>query len=312
MHAMRLTLCAAALAVLPALAAPPRFAWPETANVKVTYSARRVRTQASQTRSSQRQNRYELKVTRRGERLELERVRSVAERKPSAFDTGWQKVDAEGKPVPNYDEVQGLLDEGAELVPVLHVSMGGEFQGVAGAAPLREELGRILNRSGLPEPVRERVRGLFSDAALAGLAKEQWSLWAGVWRELDLAPGRPVVQQRRGMFPGTAYEIDLRLEFKHGGRVPCRAGASGRECVALEAVSRADSAQVARTLARLKLAGVAIKDVQLEQNLTLVTRPDTLQPQSCTRSLSARLEPLPGSKQEALNETLEEAWTFEW
>jgi hypothetical protein len=319
MPAAATLLGAAALAAAPAASdrVELRFAWPEGTNLEVSYNAERERVRQGGVKSSSRTVRsYDLEVRRRGGELVIRRSNTELPRRRAGTDVPSETrsastLGAEGKPVPRFDEVQGLLDEVVERIPVLVVTPDGEFRKTEETDKVRQHLDGILARSALPPPMQERVRSLFTASALDALAKEQWTLWVGMWRDLSLESGRPLVQRRRGVFPGTGYPIDLVVETRLEGFVPCPAPGDA-SCAELSVVSRADPEQVARTIERLELSGTAgIRKLSLDQSFTVVTRPETLLPHFCRRTLAAEIEHAPGSAGATRSEKLTESWAFD-
>lgn len=297
---------------LALLAASPertelRFRWPETAKAKVRYTVERSRVQQNgATSSTNGTSRYDLLVRHRGDQLIVERVLSK-----TPGDLGPTRPD--GTPLPGIDPLQTLIDNAAESIPILVVGADGELVGVEGTEPIRAELEKILTTSSLPSTAQETVRSIFTDKALASIAKQQWSVWVGIWKGQVLETGRPYTQKRRGQFPGTAYDVGLVVETRLAGYVPCHPPAKDRRCVELHLESRADPEDVARTIERLNLsATTGIRDLRLEQSFTVIAEPGTLLPHRCTRSLVAEIEHAPGSGGAPRSQKLLETWEFDY
>lgn len=299
-----LACCASAALALTAAGPEPtklRFAWPETVQARVSYTSDRTRVmQNGATTTSNSVATYDLNVSRRGEEIVVARRLSQASR-------------ADGKPLPGFDALQSLIDAVAERIPVLVVDGDGNLVKVEGTDPIRAELERILATSTLPPSQQETVRGIFTDAALAAIAKQQWSVWVGFWNGLALEPGRPLSQRRRGKFPGTEYLVDLVVEARLAGKVACDAGDGAHRCVELHMVSRPDTEDVARTIERLNLSATAgIRNLTMEQSFVVVAEPGTLLPHRCTRSLAVEIEHAPGSGGAPRSQKATETWAFDY
>jgi len=297
--------CCATAALALTAAAPEstklRFAWPETAKARVSYTSSRTRVlQNGATTTSNSVATYDLNVSRRGEQIVVARRLS-------------QTPPADGKPLPGFDPLQGLIDGVAERIPVLVVDADGNLLKVEGTDPIRGELEKILATSALPASQKETVRGIFTDVALAAIAKQQWSVWVGFWNGLTLEPGRALTQRRRGKFPGTEYVVDLVVEARLAGRVPCDAKDATQRCVELHMVSRPDTEDVARTIERLNLSATAgIRNLTMEQSFVVIAEPDTLLPHRCTRSLAVDIEHAPGSPGAPRSQKATETWEFDY
>ena len=284
-----------------------RFRWPETAKARVTYTVERSRVQQNgATSSTKGTSGYDLLVRRRGDQTVVERRLSKT---PS--DPGPTRPD--GTPLPGIDPLQKLIDDASERIPILVVDASGELVGVEGTEPIRVELEKILAGSPLPPQTKETLRGIFTDQALASIAKQQWSVWVGIWKGQVLETGRPYTQKRRGQFPGTAYDVGLVVETRLAGYVPCHPPAKDRRCVELHLESRADPEDVARTIERLNLSATAgITNLKLEQTFTVVAEPGTLLPHRCTRSLVSEIEHAPGSGGAPRSQKLLETWELDY
>ncbi|HET9768254.1 MAG TPA: hypothetical protein VFS60_15480 [Thermoanaerobaculia bacterium] len=301
-----------ATAALALVAASPertelRFRWPETAKAKVRYTVERSRVQQNgATSSTKGTSGYDLLVRHRGDQLIVERVLSKTPRDPGP-------TRPDGTPLPGVEPLQTLIDDAAERIPILVVDAGGELVSVEGTEPIRAELEKILASSSLSLTAQETVRSIFTDKALASIAKQQWSVWVGIWKGQVLETGRPYTQKRRGQFPGTRYDVGLVVETRLAGYVPCHPPAKDRRCVELHLESRADPEDVARTIERLNLsATTGIRDLKLEQSFTVVAEPGTLLPHRCTRSLVSEIEHAPGSGGAPRSQKLLETWEFDY
>ncbi|HEV8241861.1 MAG TPA: hypothetical protein VGS57_21030 [Thermoanaerobaculia bacterium] len=307
---------ACATATLPLLAAAPaptklRFAWPETVKARVSYTSDRTRVmQNGGTSTTHTVTAYDLNVSRRGDQIVIARRLSETPREPKP--PGVFKG-PDGKPLPSLDPLQALIDGVAERIPVLVVDGGGNLVKVEGTDPIRAELEKILASAPLPRQQRQTVRAIFTDAGLAAIAKQQWSVWVGFWNGLALEPGRPLTQRRRGKFPGTEYVVDLVVEARLAGKVACDASDTARRCVELHMVSRPDTEDVARTIERLNLSATAgVRNLTMEQSFVVVAEPDTLLPHRCTRSLAVEIEHAPGSAGAPRSQKATETWTFDY
>jgi hypothetical protein len=288
-----------------------RFDWPDAVTARVHYTSDRTRVQENgATNTTHGVAAYFLDTSRRGDQLVVTRRLSDTPRDTAtaAFFKG-----ADGKPLPGIDPLQKLIDEAAERIPVLVVGADGELMSVEGTAPLRAEVEKALAASKLPASQQETVRGIFSDVALASIAKQQWSVWVSFWKGLALETDRPLTQRRRGKFPGTEYVVDLVVEARLAGKVACDEGDAARRCVELHMVSRPDAEDVARTIERLNLSATAgIRGLTMEQSFVVVAEPGSLLPHRCTRSLAVEIDHALGSPGAPRSQKSRETWEFDY
>lgn len=303
----------AALALLAAAreSTTLRFDWPDSVKARVHYASHRTRVlQNGATSTSKGVAVYDLVASRRGDQLVVERRLSKAASDPSA--SGFFKG-PDGKPFPGHDPLQQLIDDVAEKIPVLVVDANGELVKVEGTDPLRVELEKLLAESKLPPSQQETLRGLFTDTALAAIAKQQWSVWVSFWKGLALEPDRPLTQRRRSKFPGTDYDVALVVEARLAGKVACNDDDALRRCVELRMVSRPDVEDVARTIEKLNLSATAgIRNLTMEQSFVVIAEPGSLLPHRCTRSLAVDIEHAPGSAGAPRSQKATETWEFDY
>lgn len=304
---------AAALALLAAAreATTLRFDWPDSVKARVSYTSNRTRVlQNGATSTSKGVAFYDLVASRRGDQLVVERRLGKDGREASAPAT---LKSADGSPLPAIAPLQQLIDDVAERIPVLVVDADGELVKVEGTDPLRVELEKLLADSKLPLSQQETLRALFTDTALAAIAKQQWSVWVSFWKGMTLEPDRPLTQRRHSKFPGTDYDVALVVEARLAGKVACDAGDAALRCVELRMVSRPDVEDVARTIEKLNLSATAgIRNLTMEQSFVVVAEPGSLLPHRCTRSLAVEIEHAPGNAGAPRSQKSTETWAFDY
>lgn len=256
-----------------------RFAWPAAANVQATQRRTRVRTGHEPSTTT---TRFTQRLERRDGALRI-----------STAGTTWEG-DAPYRGPPG--AVDGVMRAAETVVQV--VSPEGEFQGLEGVEALRPAMARLLEGSVPPEQV-ERALG-FAEAAMQAQAREMWNLAVGFWIGADLELGERYGMRAEAEVPLAGAKAEFEQEFSVRRRVPCSARHPEERCVevtlrsapdpaALPGLTRAVVAQLAGPDARLPEE--ALRELVVENELLLVTEPETLLPHRFvwTRSVRATI-----------------------
>lgn len=269
---------------IPAEGADPavvqlRFAWPAAAEVQATQRRTRRRTGHAPSTTT---TRFTQRLERRDGALRI-----------STAGTTWEG-DAPYRGPPG--AVDGVMRAAETVVQV--VSPEGEFQGLEGVEALRPAMARLLEGSVPPEQV-ERALG-FAEAAMQAQAREMWNLAVGFWIGADLELGERYGMRTEAEVPLVGAKTEFEQEFSLRRRVPCSARHPEEKCVeltlrsapdpaALPALARAVVAQLAGPDA--KLPAEALRELVVENELLLVTEPETLLPHRFvwTRSVRATI-----------------------
>ena len=175
--------------------------------------------------------------------------------------------------------------------------------------PLVEPWGaeRLVDRQGRLLGVQLLDTGLSSAERTVATARvtQQWQAVVGVWAGRTLPVG--VTYSATAPEPSLEGPVRLQLAIRVDGRLPCRAGGATNDCVRMRVLSQptaGDAAIVARLAARELLPPdefalyepSRVKAFAAQNDLVLVTDPDTLLPRRWTerRALRLRIDPLVG------------------
>ena len=242
-----------------------RFAWPRSAEARVTY--RRV---AARTGEPERV--FTARYTERISRVD-------GELRIASSGTRW-----EGEIPYPADEVRAAI-RASEAV-VQRIGEDGAFAGLVNEDALRPVLQRIYAAADLTDEEAELAIGRI-EAAMVDEARDAWNLAVGFWigAELDFGEAWEMdVDAPVWLLPALAVRSHVRMEARR--RVPCTASERKARCVeltlhseperaALPALTRAIVARL--TGPRAALPG-EVREVGLANDLTLVTEPSTLVP----------------------------------
>jgi hypothetical protein len=242
-----------------------RFAWPRSAEARVTY--RRVAT-----RTGEPERIFTARYTERVSRADGElRIASSA--------TRW-----EGEiPYPP-DEVRSAM-RASEAV-VQRIGDDGAFAGLLNGDALRPVLQRIYAAADLSDEEAELAIGRIEEA-MVDEARDAWNLAVGFWigAELDFGEAWEMdVDAPVWLLPALVVRSHVRMEARR--RVPCTASERKARCIELTLHSEPERAAMpALTRAIVaRLAGAQgtlpgeVREVGLASDLTLVTEPSTLVP----------------------------------
>ena len=179
-----------------------RFAWPTPSHANVTYQSEVRRTEGGWASPTRQKSVYTLSV---------EAVPGgVRVAKPGPTDdaspwTAHEKDDfwgpAASQPLEQQD-VQALIDEAGEEVPILLVSRSGQLLSVEGTEDLVLRMNRVLLRSPLSEATREPLRQLYTAEFLRARAADLWSSTIGMWAGQSAKPGHTRRLVQAISFPG--------------------------------------------------------------------------------------------------------------
>jgi hypothetical protein len=241
-----------------------RFAWPRSAEARVTY--RRV---AARTGEPERV--FTARYTERISRVE-------GELRISSSGTRW-----EGEIPYPADEVRSAI-RASEAV-VQRVGEDGAFAGLLNEDALRPVLQRIYAAAGLSDDESDQAIARI-EGAMVDEARDAWNLAVGFWigAELDFGEAWEMdVDAPVWLLPALAVKSRVRMEARR--RVPCTASERRARCVELTLHSEPDRAAlpaltraiVARIAGARPLTG-EVREVGLGSDLTLVTEPATLVP----------------------------------
>jgi hypothetical protein len=189
-----------------------------------------------------------------------------------------------------------VLRASEQIVQV--VSPGGELLRVDGTAALGPALEQLLARPGVSAEQRAR-RIEAAELAMRSEAREAWNLAVGFWAGADLELGERYVMKTDAevpLVPGVRFAFDQ--EFSVRRRVPCAAEERALRCVEITLRSSPDPEllpAVARAVAP-RLAGAharpdALGELSIENELLLVTEPDTLLPHRVVWTRAVRAAP---------------------
>ncbi len=292
MHRVRrLALCCAIIAASPALsgevpeqAAPQsgdvvslRFGWPAAARARVSYRRTRSRT---------------------GDQPKVftARYETCAERGDAGFristrDTSWRG----DLPFPRA-LARDAIRASEEVVQLVGVE--GRFSGLEGGERLRPVLTQVFEDAKVPAEEARRVVAA-AEAAMRGEAEELWNLAVGFWTGADLAVGETYTLETDAEIPLLAgVRARHSIEFSVVRRVPCAAGERAPRCVEVTLRSTPDRAALesaAGTLVeRFALSSgepgaVPAREVFAENELVLVTEPETLLPRRVVWTKAVRI-----------------------
>ncbi len=298
---MRLAL-AAAVSTLLALPSPHaagakgkanvvslRFAWPESGEVQVTYTKLKTQTGKPDERSTAR---YTGRTEKRGGEWRL-----------TTSGTTWEGA----APFP-----PPLVEEGIRASEQVVQVVSGDLSQVRleGTEALDPVFGKMFQGSNVPEAQRQRIVEMARRAMLAE-ASEMWTLAVGFWNGADLPLGRVQTGAHEGelpMAPGASVRFQLRFSARK--RVPC-AGERSPRCVELSLRSVPDPESLKPALEgfvkSLVPAGQTpppglFEKVSMQNDLVLVTEPETLLPHRLTWTKKARVRSM-GKDVETLDRT---------
>jgi hypothetical protein len=246
-----------------------RFAWPYSGESKVTYS--NVRKQTGKP-----EKKFITRYTRRAEKV-------GDEWRLSTSGTTWEGA----APFPPA-LVEEAMRASEKVVQVVSADLSRvRLEGTEALDPILE---KALAGSNAPEAQHRRLMDMTRSAMLSE-AIEMWSLGVAFWNGADLPVGKVHTGNYQGelpMAPGTAMKYQMRFRVKR--RVPC-AGEKEPRCVELSLKSVPDPKALQPALekyvASLVPAGQAppkglFEKVAIENDLVLVTEPDTLVPHRLT------------------------------
>ena len=297
---MRLAV-AASLAALLAVPAPQaaagrkagddvvslRFAWPNGAESKVTYT--KVKKQTGKP-----EQKFTARYTGRAEK-------QGGEWRLTTSGTTWEGT----APFP-----PALADEGMraseKVVQVVSADLSQvRLEGAEALDPIFE---KMFAGSNVPEPQRQRIMEMARGAMVAE-ANEMWTLAVGFWNGADLPLGKVQTGESEGELPmAPGAPVTFQLRFAARKRVPC-AGEKQPRCVELTLKSVPDPKALKPALERFVASLVPegqpppkglFEKVSIENELVLVTEAATLVPHRLTWTKTARIRSL-GKDQETLD-----------
>ncbi len=264
-----------------------RFAWPESGESKVTHT--KVKRQTGKP-----EEKFTVRYTSRAEK-------KGGEWRLSTSGTTWEGA----APLPPELAEEGIR---AQEKVVMVVSADLAQVRLEGAEALDPVFQKMLAGANVPEAQRQRIVEMAHAAALAE-ANEMWALAVGFWNGAELAFGKVLTRDSEGelpVAPGTTVKFQLRFSARR--RVAC-AGEPQPRCVELSLRSVPDpkalKPALERFVASLAPAGQSppkglFEKVAVENELVLVTEPDTLLPHRLTWTKTARVRSL-GKDQETLD-----------
>ncbi|HEX6133851.1 MAG TPA: hypothetical protein VFZ24_07805 [Longimicrobiales bacterium] len=188
-------------------------------------------------------------------------------------------------------DVNALAQRAASMVPKFVVGTGGEFVRIDDVASIRAGLDSMMAELLGPDAdaadVREALAAMLSEEALTGLAAEEWNAVVGMWIDADLELGAVYELEDQAplpILPGVV--VPMISEFSIESRTACEAGGADSACVELHYVSYPEPAAVKAALAeyleRLPavpgMSSFAFEDLEVENEIIIVTEPATLRP----------------------------------
>jgi hypothetical protein len=256
-----------------------RFAWPESAESKVTYT--RVKKQTGKP-----EQKFTARYTNRAEK-------KGAEWQLSGSGTTWEGA----APFP-----PALAEEAIRASEKVVQVVSADLSQVRleGAEALEAVFEKMFSGSNVPEAQRQRIMEMARTAMVAE-ANEMWTLGVGFWNGADLAVGKVLTGESEGelpMAPGAVVKFKLRFVAKK--RVPC-AGERRPRCVELSLRSIPDPKALKPALEKFVTSLVPpgqappkglFERVNIENDLVLVTEPATLVPHKLTWTKKARIRSL--------------------
>lgn len=264
-----------------------RFAWPESGESKVTYTKVK-------------------KQTGKPEQKLVARYTSRAEKKGGEWRLSGSGTTWEGTaPFP-----PALVEEGMRASEQVVQVVSGDLSQVRleGTEALDGVFQKMFAGANVPEPQRQRIMEMARTAMLAE-ANEMWTLGVGFWNGADLTLGKVQAGESEGelpVAPGTVVKFQLRFSARK--RVPC-AGEKQPRCVELSLKSVPDPKSVKPALEKFVASLVPegqtppkglFEKVSIENDLVLVTEPETLVPHRLTFTKTARIRSM-GKDQETLD-----------
>jgi hypothetical protein len=195
------------------------------------------------------------------------------------------------------EAMAAVLRASEQIVQV--VSPEGELLRVDGTAALGPALEQLFARPDVS--AEQRARGIeAAELAMRAEAREAWNLAVGFWTGADLELGERYVMKTDAevpLAPGMRFAFDQ--EFSVRRRVPCAAEERALRCVEITLRSTPDPAllpAVSRAVApRLAAANAQpdapLGELSIENELLLVTEPDTLLPHRVVWTRAVRATP---------------------
>ena len=253
-----------------------RFAWPESGESKVTYTKVKRQTGKPEQKLTAR---YTGRVEKKGGEWRL-----------STSGTTWEGA----PPFP-----PALVEEGMRASEKVVQVVSADLSQVRleGAEALDAVFERMFADANVPEAQRQRIVEM-ARAAMLAEAHEMWNLSVGFWEGADLPLGKVHTSESEGdlpMAPGISVKFQLRFLAKR--RVPC-AGEKKPRCVELSLKSIPDPKALKPALEKFVASLVPagqnppkglFEKVAIENDLVLVTEPETLVPHRLTWTKTARI-----------------------
>ena len=164
---------------------------------------------------------------------------------------------------------------------------------------------------------------LTSEAFLSARVGEEWGRVVGAWVGAELELGVPLTSsslEAIPAFPGEQVEMDYSFEAKRF--VPCTRGGVERRCVELELKSVPDPEAMKRVISTFMSRamkdlggdelGAAIRGMDIETGLTLITEPDGLLPHSFTWTKTIRVTALAAGQESSMEQIDTTRASFTW
>lgn len=186
-------------------------------------------------------------------------------------------------------QLNSLASQAAAMVPKVVVDTAGRFVRIEDVATVRARLDTLMTEMLEPEEAaaaRATLATMITEAALSGLAAQEWNVIVGRWTGEDLVMGTEYAfeeQTALPMLPGAA--VTMVSHFNVARRTSCDDSAAGEDCVEIRLVSRPDPDEVTQLLTQFTeqlLAtpglGIAFESFEMLNEIVLVTEPSTLRP----------------------------------
>lgn len=187
-------------------------------------------------------------------------------------------------------QLAAVSEQASAMVPKFIVDSTGTFVGIHDVEMVRLRLDSLLARLLGPEDLasaREGLASALSEEALTGLAAQEWNAIVGMWVDADLEMGAAYEFEEMAelpMIPGA--EVRMVSEFSVERRTPCIEGGAIEDCVEIRLVSFPDPDAMKEVLTQFMerllsvpgLGGLAFESLVMENEMVLITEPETLRP----------------------------------
>jgi len=172
--------------------------------------------------------------------------------------------------------IRNIVEVSNRNFPVIRVSTAGAISVPNFEKGVSKSIADLRKKNGSQDSDRV-VRQLFSAPQMAAAIQDQWGRMVQMWNGVDLKIGSWYQSNGQEYVPQLGQMVPSEFYFRVLSRVPCRAGASDRDCVLIEGKSIPDEKEVGQVLSAGG-AGVPSTDARVVTMFTLVTDPSTLLP----------------------------------